>query len=82
MISLQCVRSEFAYRYSNPLLYTSHFSLYTYNRRLQYLDKLNPDRGGEEDSLVEVAICLAAVDKLLGGDEDDNKVWHIPLYII
>ena len=36
----------------------------------QFLGKLNSQRAIEEESLIEVAISLCAVDRLLGGDED------------
>lgn len=44
----------------------------TYNI-LQFLSKLNSDRASEEESLIEVAIALSAVDRLLGNNEGKSS---------
>lgn len=36
---------------------------------LQYMAKLSQDRATKEESLIEVGVCLCAVDRLLGGEE-------------
>mmetsp|Transcript_41699 Transcript_41699/g.72365 ORF Transcript_41699/g.72365 Transcript_41699/m.72365 type:complete len:242 (+) Transcript_41699:32-757(+) len=40
------------------------------DKAFEFLGKLNSQRAIEEESLIEVAISLCAVDRLLGGDED------------
>jgi len=39
------------------------------DKALEYLRKLDKCRAEEEDSLKEVAVCLLAVDRLMGNDD-------------
>ena len=39
------------------------------DKALDYLKKLDPCRAEGEDSLMEVAVCLLAVDRLMGNDD-------------
>ena len=51
------------------------------DKALDYLRKLDPCRAEKEDSLKEVAVCLRAVENLMGYDEavdvddaDENEI--------
>lgn len=40
---------------------------------VQYLARLDSSRAQEEESLIETAICLRAIDKLLGNEDGAKK---------
>eukprot|EP01033_Poteriospumella_lacustris_P002248 gene2248-1646_t len=39
------------------------------DKAFEYMAKLSQDRATKEESLIEVGVCLSAVDRLLGGEE-------------
>eukprot|EP01038_Epipyxis_sp_PR26KG_P011939 gene11939-15981_t len=48
------------------------------DKALEYLAQLDPHRAVEEESLVEVAISLCAVDRMLGTDDNNSEVGGAP----